>query len=126
MIKNLEHKEILLAKAKEDLKAAGDLARSKEFSEEIVLFHCQQAAEKALKAYLDSKGTIYPKIHDLEALLSLCIEKDPAFADIQFITSLTPYAIEIRYDEFIELPKDEVLEILKQTETALNFILGKL
>lgn len=121
-----EHKNILLNKAKEDFEAAKNLAKLPDFSEEIVLFHCQQAIEKALKAYLDSKKTSFPKTHDLEMLISMCINHDSSFNEIGFATTLTPYAVEIRYDEFIEMPSSEVSELLSQTEKALNFIFSKL
>lgn len=125
MKKSLNHREILLKKAKEDLEAAEKLIESGDFSEEIVLFHCQQAIEKALKAFLDSRGVIYPKIHDLETLLTLCIEKDCSFEKISFVTTLTPYAVEIRYDEFVALEKNEVREIVVKGKQALEFITGK-
>lgn len=126
MAEIFEHKNTLILKAKEDLEAAKNLSKIDGFSEEIVLFHCQQAVEKALKAYLDSKAEIYPKSHDLETLLSLCIKKDSSFNQISYVTSLTPFAIEIRYDEFVQTPRDEIIKIIDQTETSLNFILSKI
>ena len=52
----------------EDLKAAELLARSKPPFHDIVCFHCQQAAEKHLKALLEELN-IYPnEAHDLEKL----------------------------------------------------------
>lgn len=125
MKNNEEHKDILKIKAKEDLDAAKKLAGSADFSEEIVLFHCQQAIEKALKAFLDANGIVYPKTHDLELLLSLCIKKDASFNQISNITAFTPYAVEIRYDEVIEVARSEVEELLSQTEQAVEFILSR-
>jgi HEPN domain-containing protein len=126
MVNDLERKDILLIKAREDFETAKNLIRLPDFSEEIVLFHCQQAIEKALKAYLDSISLIYPKSHDLEMLLSLCIEKDTTFNQISYVTSFTPYAVEIRYDEIIELPQGDVINTVNQTEEALNFIISKI
>jgi len=120
------HRNILVIKAREDFETAQNLICLPEFSEEIVLFHCQQAMEKALKAFLDSKGVVYPKSHDLEALLSMSLERDASFGQISFVTTLTAYAVEMRYDEIIELPTGEVAEIVKQTEKAFNFILSKI
>lgn len=122
----LEHKAVLKIKAEEDFAAAKNLSKLDGFSEEIVLFHCQQAIEKILKAYLDSKGVIYPKSHDLEVLLSICVEKNADFNQIDFVVSLTPYAVEIRYDELIEIPREEIMEFVRQTEVALAFVLKKL
>lgn len=125
MKNNEGHKDILKIKAKEDLDAAKKLAGIPDSSEEIVLFHCQQAIEKALKAFLDANGIVYPKTHDLELLLSLCIKKDASFNQISNITAFTPYAVEIRYDEVIEVARSEVEELLNQTEQAVEFILNK-
>lgn len=126
MNESLKHKEILVKKAKEDLEAAKSLVKSQEFSEEIVLFHCQQAIEKALKAYLDSNNVLYPKTHDLEMLLSMCVEKDGSFDEISFVTAMTPYAVEIRYDEFVAFSKEEISDLMSKTEKAIGFIFSKL
>ncbi|MDO8725159.1 MAG: HEPN domain-containing protein, partial [Candidatus Methanoperedens sp.] len=42
-------------------------------------FHCQQAIEKWLKAYLIEHGEEIRKIHDLTALVIDCEKYDPAF-----------------------------------------------
>ncbi|GEM_PF-3716381 len=44
---------------------------------EIICFHCQQAAEKALKAYLVFLEIRVPKTHDLDYLLELCETSEP-------------------------------------------------
>jgi HEPN domain-containing protein len=38
-----------------------------------VCFHCQQAAEKYLKALLEELAVAFPKTHDLEDLLDLLL-----------------------------------------------------
>lgn len=126
MQNNHTHREVLIKKAKEDLQTAKDLINLQSYSYGIVLFHCQQAVEKALKAYLDSKSKLYPKVHDLEMLLAICVEIDSDFKKIEFVTSLTPYAVDIRYDEFAELSSNEVVEIVSQTSEALDFVFGKI
>jgi HEPN domain-containing protein len=40
----------------------------------ISVFHCQQGAEKALKAYLVAHEIDSPKIHDLPILCKMCAE----------------------------------------------------
>jgi len=126
MKEDLSHKEILQKKAKEDLDTAIKLVGLGDYSEEIVLFHCQQAVEKSLKAYLDSKNIIYPKTHDLETLLSMCIDNDKSFEQISFTTSLTPYAVDIRYDEFVSYSGEDVNKVVSQTKEAVNFIMNKI
>ena len=46
------------------------------------LFHCQQAAEKALKAFLASKRQPFPRIHDLAELGLLCSAFDPSLEEL--------------------------------------------
>jgi HEPN domain len=53
---------------------------------DIAVYHCQQAAEKAIKTWLVWKDMPFPKTHDLEAMLKLCIPLDSGFA------SLMPHA----------------------------------
>jgi HEPN domain-containing protein len=48
-----------------DLKAAEALASLSDDLRPVVLFHCQQAAEKWLKAFLISSGVEPPLIHAL-------------------------------------------------------------
>ena len=43
---------------------------------DVVSFHAQQAAEKALKALLTERGIPFPKIHDLEEIEVLLPESD--------------------------------------------------
>jgi HEPN domain-containing protein len=59
------------AKAELDYRAAERLVRDPEPLREIIAFHCQQAAEKYLKAVLVSLQIEFPKTHDLEELLEL-------------------------------------------------------
>ena len=69
--------------------------------EESFGFHVQQAAEKALKAWLALLGEVYPLTHNLELLLDLLTERDvqvdvrvEAFRDLVLFT---PFAVEFRY-----------------------------
>ena len=67
-----------LIKAIEDFNAAKyivDLSDEKILTS-IVCFHCQQAVEKLLKAYLVAKKIDFAKTHNLEILLKLCIDLD--------------------------------------------------
>ncbi|MFQ6119732.1 MAG: HEPN domain-containing protein [Methanosarcinales archaeon] len=66
-----------IAKAEEDFKAAQILPID-EFPN-IIAFHCQQCAEKYLKAILITNGKTPPKIHDLIKLNDLLLEIDERF-----------------------------------------------
>ena len=64
------------------------------------LYHSQQCAEKALKAYLSFKEKVPPRTHDLANLIYLCAVFDQEFlifledADI-----LTPFSVASRYPD---------------------------
>lgn len=60
-------------------------------------FHVQQAAEKAVKAWLAILGEAYPLTHSLEALLGRLRVKDIATASFERLAEFTPYAVEFRY-----------------------------
>src|SRR5207249_536891 len=63
-------------------------------------FHCQQAAEKALKAYLIEKQRPFPLVHDLSKLLEHCVKIDASFrSQSARAVSLNPFAVTTRYDE---------------------------
>ena len=66
--------------------------------EESFGFHVQQAAEKALKAWLALLGQRYPLTHNLYDLLELLATRGAATSFFQRIAEFTPYAVEFRYD----------------------------
>lgn len=86
-------------------KAEGDYATdSREFrvrmapNYDAVCFHCQQTAEKYLKAWLQENAQDIPKTHDLLELLALCIKSDPSLVVLQdLLNILEAYAIQYRY-----------------------------
>ena len=59
-------------------------------------FHIQQAAEKALKAWLALLGKVYPLTHNLEALLELFSEGNDVSRRFRKLIDYTPYAVEFR------------------------------
>ena len=61
-------------------------------------FHIQQAAEKALKAWLALLGKVYPLTHNLEALLELFSEGNDVSRRFRKLIDYTPYAVEFRYE----------------------------
>ena len=67
---------------------------------EVVCYHCQQSAEKAIKAVIISYGAPggMPKLHDLSFLLNqvknlVCV--DDSLYD--YADTLTPYGVSVRY-----------------------------
>jgi HEPN domain-containing protein len=81
-----------LAKAREDLQIAKELAKRKTFAGGAV-FHCQQAAEKALKAFLVWHDVPFRKVHYLKEIGEVCIERDASLQEIVArAVPLTEYA----------------------------------
>lgn len=87
-----------LAKAADDLRGAGiDLAAEPPLLEDA-LFHCQQATEKSLKAYLAWNDVPFRKTHDLVELGGQCVDIDKALEPLlRTAAPLTEYAWLFRY-----------------------------
>lgn len=87
--------------------AEDDLIWSKaSFKEGIwrgVCFTAQQSAEKALKAFLLSKNTSLPKVHDLVALNEECQKLNDEFQNlVEDCNTLSPYYLSSRYPDIAE------------------------
>ena len=65
--------------------------------EESFGFHVQQAAEKALKAWLALLGEQYPLTHNIKDLLDFFVEQGVNMAPFETLVGYTPYAVEFRY-----------------------------
>src|SRR5437879_4306253 len=83
------------------LRFARPLAAAEEPLRDLVCFHCQQSAEKYLKALLQDLGAVVPKTHDLEDLLDLLLPHDATLAPLRrALHSLTRYAVDFRYPNY--------------------------
>jgi len=75
-------------------------------------YHCQQAAEKLVKAILVKAGISFPKTHDIAALVGLLPDSHPLKRALKGLEKLTPYGVAYRYpaeDEW-EVPTAETIE----------------
>ena len=112
-------------KAQHDLDAAKQLSSVEQPLLDVAIYHCQQAAEKAVKSFLVFHDQEFEKTHDIEDLLSSAIRFDnrlETFFDSG--ETLTPYASLYRYPGTVMEPeKEEFDEALKAAENVLNFIL---
>lgn len=116
-------------RADRDLEAAGHLLTEGTRMAGIVAFHCQQAVEKYLKAFLAANQVDFPKTHDIRRLLEyvrplhagLAVELEPA-------DTLTPFGVEIRYPgDAPELPPGgdaEAVALARQARDSILKILG--
>jgi len=61
-------------------------------------FHCQQCAEKYLKAFLQEREIEFPRQHNLIPLMELCMIADQAFQNLLGdLEGLESFAVAIRY-----------------------------
>ncbi|MBM4396531.1 MAG: HEPN domain-containing protein [Deltaproteobacteria bacterium] len=87
-----------LVKASEDLAVVAVLRERAPHLDAAICFHCQQAAEKLLKAVLVAFGDVPPRTHDLAALVEEAAARLPALADLLAdATYLSPFAVLPRY-----------------------------
>jgi HEPN domain-containing protein len=86
-----------MRKAEVDYLAATALAKESLPLHEAVCFHCQQSAEKNLKALLQEAGVPVPRTHNLVALLRLVLQHYRLRGLRRGLDFLTRFAIETRY-----------------------------
>ncbi len=99
-----------LLKANEDLLVVEKLTEFEIIATSSVCFHCQQAVEKFLKAFLIANGVEIKKTHNIEYLLSECSDIDKDFADID-PKELSDFGVDLRYPGDMYVPdEDETLE----------------
>jgi HEPN domain-containing protein len=88
-----------VTKADNDFYSADLLLHSGEVPfTDTACFHCQQSAEKYLKAFLTDHLIHFGRTHVLTDLLGLCLSVDRDFGKIaKDLSSLEAYAVAIRY-----------------------------
>ncbi len=87
-----------LTKALHDLTAARTVTASAEPLFDVGAFHCQQAAEKAVKAYLVFRDHPFPKTHDVAELIDRAGDFEAGFDRWRDAAGrLTQYATDARY-----------------------------
>lgn len=112
-----------LAKAASDLRVARREAAAPDPATDAACFHCQQAVEKLLKAWLLWCGEAAPRVHNLATLLDLCREHDAAFGALERAVELTPYAVEVRYgDEPVWPTREELAEALAVADDVARLV----
>jgi HEPN domain-containing protein len=117
-----------LAKAERDLKAAQILLAAPGEFADLVGFHCQQAVEKFIKAYLVWHQIEFPKTHDLTFLRTLVRWRDERLAEqLAFADWLTPFGVEIRYPgELPAVDRNTAERALADAQRVRHFLLESL
>lgn len=110
-----------LREAEHDLTAAPPLARG-------AVFHSQQAAEKAFKAFLATHERPFSRTHDLDQLGIAVVALDSTLADVvDRAKDLTPYAWRFRYPGAPLAPaEEEVREALTLARAVYEAVLARL
>ncbi len=114
-----------LTKSRHDLGSAQWLMKGETPFLDTAVYHCQQAAEKALKAYLTYHDVVFGKTHDLTELLAQAAMVEPSFREWEDVASdLTPYAVWFRYPaDVMEPPQSEAFSALQKAEALVAFIM---
>jgi HEPN domain-containing protein len=117
-----------IKKANNDLNSAAILIEHNPPVFDTACFHCQQAVEKALKAFLVSRKITFEKIHNTSYLTELCIKQDPDFIQIREQAELlAPYAVEIRYPgSIMDFEENEASQAFDAAKTIFEMVNKKL
>ena len=125
----------LIKEVKEWIKFSDmDLATAKHLYEnmrpiplEIVCYHCQQSAEKALKSFLIYSKVKPERTHDLESLRNECEKIDNSFSKISNECScLNDYSSQPRYPMEIEVTDNDTVLALQNSEMIAEFVKEKI
>lgn len=93
---------------------------------EIILYHCQQGAEKALKAFMVQNGRFPPKTHELQELRLICLQWSPYFDNTRLINHcayLDPFSVVVRYPKHnISLDSAQASRGLNSAKRVYDFV----
>jgi HEPN domain-containing protein len=117
-----------IEKADADLYVAEQMAAQAPLNlriREIVGFHCQQAAEKYLKALLTCHQIEFPKTHDLQVLLGLVDRIDPSSAAaMREADWLSPFGAKVRYPgdapEMLPGHEEKALDLARSVKRVVS------
>jgi HEPN domain-containing protein len=115
-----------LSKANEDLLVVHQLINADSIALGVIGFHCQQAAEKFLKAFLIYHDIEPPRTHNLEFLLELCAEIEKKFSEVDSL-NLTDYGVQARYPGDYLVPcRNELNEFIRIVEHIRELVNQKI
>ncbi|MEA3325226.1 MAG: HEPN domain-containing protein [Euryarchaeota archaeon] len=115
-------------KAEKDLLSAKHELSFPDAVTETVCFHCQQAVEKYLKAYLVFLGISFTKTHEIGELITKCEDKDNEIVVLkEEADELTDYAVVVRYpDDWFVPDLEEAKEAFEIANKIREFVLKKI
>lgn len=117
-----------LVKAHRDLGAAELFLDQADPFLDMAVYHCQQAAEKALKGFLFWHDVPFRKTHNLLELLDQCVVLDETLNVLKETAQrLTPFAAEFRYpSDLLEPPLADAQDAFARASTVLDAIVERL
>jgi HEPN domain-containing protein len=90
---------------------------------DIMCFHCQQCAEKALKGFIVMQNVRPNKTHDLEELRALCESYNQKFDLMKTqCTFLNRYSVVPRYPKEFAVTQDQTFMAIEYAKTVLDFV----
>jgi HEPN domain-containing protein len=90
-------------------------------------FHAQQSIEKYLKAILQENNIRFHKVHDLLALMQLCLSVDNELESHKdLLSELNPFAVVFRYpgESATKEEAKDAIKALKTLRIYLRTLLG--
>lgn len=115
------------ARGDDDIYAA-EILLKEQVTPNTICFHLQQATEKYLKGFIAHHEKHVRKIHDLNVLLTICIDINRHFEslkkDAQF---LSQFYTESRYpDDYVEFKRKDAEDALESAKKIKEFVLEKI
>jgi HEPN domain-containing protein len=116
-----------IEKAESDFYSADVLLHAGEFPiPDTACFHCQQCAEKYLKAFLQERMVRFERTHNLATLLDLCLALDQEFEKLRGeLEKLENYSVAVRYPG-AKVSVEIAEEALALVRIIRKFVQGKL
>jgi HEPN domain-containing protein len=119
-----------LIKARNDLTTAREMGALADGPLDTAIYHCQQAAEKAVKGFLAYRDHRLERSHDVERLVELAASFEASFKSYEDAAiTLTPYATAYRYpgeSNTLEPSRAEFEEALKLATGLVTFVISLL
>jgi HEPN domain-containing protein len=116
-----------LTRASHDLQASRILAKAENVLLDTAIYHCQQAAEKSVKARLQWVDDPFPKTHDIEELVEQAAKKNADFQQLgKAAAVLTPYVSAFRYPGGANEPmptREEFDAAMQHAQGIYDFVL---
>ncbi|MBN8718305.1 HEPN domain-containing protein [Hydrobacter penzbergensis] len=115
-----------IEKAEHDLIAAQLIIEHQPMILDVACFHCQQAVEKYLKAFLIFKKEEFPRTHNLDLLIQSCSVHQEAFTVID-LKNLEDFAVRGRYPhDFLRPELEETQFFYKITLEIKDLVIKEL